>query len=222
LDLSSIKLDDLYAGLKGIVQPPLQQPVDVEEEPIVLVAVKELCYWAAKAFGWTFKGEVPQEIKQAVVIIAPHTSLLDLPLSMAAYRYFKNIKGNYLAKKELFQGPFKFIYEKTGGIPVDRSKSNDLVEQVTQLFEDRETFFLALAPEGTRSFTKKWKSGFYRMAVGADVPIILAYLDFGKKEAGIGDIIYPSGNYEADAKKIEAFYKKVTPFWPKKFNWKVV
>lgn len=222
MDLSTIKLDDLYASLKGIIQPPLKQPAEVEEEPIVLVAVKELSYWMAKALGWSFKGEIPTEIKQAVVIIAPHTSMLDLPFSMAAYRYFKNMRGHYLAKKELFEGPFKYIFDKTGGIPVDRTKSNDLVDQVAKFFEERETFFLALAPEGTRRYTAKWKSGFYRIAMKANVPIILAYLDFEKKEAGIGDIIYPTGDYEKDALRIEAFYKNVTPFWPKKWNWKVV
>lgn len=222
LELSTISLDEFYASLKGIISPPLKTLKQVEDDPLVLVTVKELSYWFAKILGWEFKGEIPANVKKGVIILAPHTSMLDFFFGMATYRYLKGIKGSYLAKKELFTGPFKFIFNKTGGIPVDRSKSNNLVDQVVNYFNEKDSIFLALAPEGTRSYTTKWKSGFYRIAVKAEVPIILGYLDFEKKEAGVGDIIYPSGDYEADAKKMSEFYKNISPFWIKKWNWNIV
>ncbi len=218
MEISSINLDNLYASLQGIIRPPLKKVHEVEEEPIVLAAVKEACYWLAKSLGWEFKGEIPKELKKAVVIIAPHTSMLDLIFGMASYRKFNILKGHYLAKKELFKGPFKFFYEKTGGIPVERGEKNNMVEQVAAFFADKQTFFLAIAPEGTRSFTDKWKTGFYRIAMQADVPIVMAYLDYDKKEAGSGKLLHPSGKYEKDAKIISNDYKNINAFWLKKWN----
>lgn len=226
MEISSVNLDQFYDSLRGIVKPPFERlklPSEVISEPIVLVGVREVCYWVAKAFGWTFKGEIPEDIDKAVVILAPHTSQIDFFIGMAAYRHFKEFHGYYLAKKELFRGPFKWLFEQTGGIPVDRSQRNNLVEQVADFLEGLDgKIFLALAPEGTRSYTAKWKSGFYRIAMESNLPILMAYLDFGKREAGIGPVLYPSGDYEADARKIEAFYSGVTAFWPKKWNWKVL
>lgn len=222
MEISTVNLDQLYDSLKGIIRPPLRSLAEVEEEPIILVGVKEFSYWVAKAFGWQFKGEVPEGVDQAVIIVAPHTSMFDFFIGMAAYRHFKELKGYYLAKQELFRGPFRWLFEKTGGIAVDRGRNNNLVQQVAEFFEQREKMFLALAPEGTRGYTKKWKSGFYRIALEAKVPIIMAYFDFDKREAGIGEVLYPSGDYEADAQKIESFYRNISPFWPTKWNWKVV
>jgi 1-acyl-sn-glycerol-3-phosphate acyltransferase len=225
LEVSAINLDHLYASLKGVIRPPFERisiPSQVVREPLVLAGVRECCYWMARAFGWEFKGEIPEDIDRAVVIIAPHTSQIDFFIGMAAYRHFKEFRGYYLAKKELFRGPFKWIFEQTGGIPVDRSKNNNLVGQVADFINSMDRkMFLALAPEGTRSYTQKWKSGFYRIAVEAGVPILMAYLDFDKREGGIGDVLYPTGDYESDARKIEAFYKDKTAFWQKKWNWKV-
>ncbi|MEZ5009664.1 MAG: 1-acyl-sn-glycerol-3-phosphate acyltransferase [Chitinophagales bacterium] len=222
MDISSISLDSFYESLKGIISPPLQQIEKVVEEPIVLEAVKEFSYWFSKALGWSFKGDIPKEITRAVVIVAPHTSTWDFVYGMAAYRYYKDMKGYYLAKKELFSGPLKFLYSKTGGIPVDRSASHNMVDEVAEFFKNKSSFFLTLAPEGTRSKTKRWKSGFYRIALKANVPILLAYLDYDKKEAGIGKVIYPSGNYEEDAKLIEDFYKNVSPKNKENWSWKLL
>jgi len=222
VEISAVNLENLYSSLKDVIRPPLRKPAETEPEPIVVAAFKELCYWTVKAFGWEFEGDVPEDLEKAVIIVAPHTSLFDFVIGMAAYRHFKEFKGFYLAKKELFEGPMKYLYEKTGGIPVDRAKHHNLVDQVSAFFDEYERFFLAMAPEGTRSHTDKWKSGFYRIALKADVPIMLGFFDFERKVAGIGDIIYPTGDYEADARKIEAFYKTITPFWEKKWNWNII
>ncbi|MEZ5023643.1 MAG: hypothetical protein R2728_10370 [Chitinophagales bacterium] len=99
MDISSISLDSFYESLKGIISPPLQQIEKVVEEPIILEAVKEFSYWFSKALGWSFKGDIPKEITRAVVIVAPHTSTWDFVYGMAAYRYYKDMKGYYLAKR---------------------------------------------------------------------------------------------------------------------------
>jgi 1-acyl-sn-glycerol-3-phosphate acyltransferase len=104
------------------------------------------------------------------------------------------------------------------GIPVDRLKSTSVTDQVAEEFSKHDRFHVAITPEGTRSLVKKWKMGFYYIAVKANVPIQLAYIDYAKKEMGITGIIYPSGDEIADMAKIRDFYKNVTAKHPEKFN----
>ncbi len=222
MNIETITLDTLYDSLKGIISKPLPEEIDINNNPFLLEAVKTACYYFAKINGWTFNGKVPSDIKKAVIILAPHTSRWDLIYAMAGYKFFRGIKGSYLAKKELFKFPLKKIYEETGGIPVDRSQSKDLVQKITELFNKRPIFYLTLAPEGTRGKTNTWKSGFYNIAKSADVPILMAYVDYGKKEIGIGGVVYPSGNKKKDFKKIESFYKKITPKHPDLWNWRII
>lgn len=223
MDRITVNLDSLYAGLSGIIRPPeTGQAFRPHADPLLLDAVKEVCYQAARLLGWRFEGNIPPGLQKAVIIIAPHTSMLDLLVGMAAYRHFREITGYYLAKRELFRGPLGYFFRHTGGIPVDRSHPGNLIEEVAALFEGSGPFFLGLAPEGTRSRTERWKSGFYRIALEAQVPILLGFLDFKRKTAGIGEVLYPSGDYAADARIIEDFYRTVTPRWPEKWNWKVL
>lgn len=104
-----------------------------------------------------------------------------------------------------------------GGIPVDRSKRTSVTDQVADEFNKREFFHVAITPEGTRSLVKKWKMGFYYIAMKANVPIQLAYIDYAKKEMGITAIFYPTGDEENDLTKIQEFYKDVTPCHPELF-----
>ena len=110
------------------------------------------------------------------------------------------------------------LLRSTGGVPVDRSKSTSVTHQMAEEFNKRETFHLAITPEGTRSMVKKWKMGFYHIAVKANVPIQLAYIDYAKKEMGITEIIFPSGNEKNDLEKIQNFYKNVSAKHPKNFH----
>ncbi len=160
---------------------------------------------------------MPDGIKKGVIIVAPHTANQDFPIGLGV-DYLMRPRGRFLAKKELFQGPFGWVFRLLGGIPVDRSKNNNLVDEVNRVFREHEELFLVIAPEGTRSRTTRWKTGFYHMAKGAGVPIILAYIDYAKKECGFGKVVYPSDNMENDFAIIQEFYRSVTPCIPENFN----
>ncbi len=162
------------------------------------------------AFGWKVEGGAPG-IRKAVVVAAPHTSAWDFPFTLAAGAVL-GVKMSWLGKASLFRGELRGrVMRWLGGIAVDREKRSDTVGMVVDLLGAAEDLFLVLSPEGTRGKADRWKTGFYHMAVGANVPLVLGYLDYGKKTAGFGDVFYPTGNLEADMLKIRAFYKDVTP-----------
>jgi len=159
-----------------------------------------------KMIGWRVVGP-PPNIDKFVVIAAPHTSNWDFPIFMALVGYC-GIRVRYLAKDTLFKGLSGKLFYWLGGIPVVRDTRNAaaLVDVAMNLFESESELILAIAPEGTRSKVTKWKSGFYRIAYGAGVPIVLAYLDAEKRELGFGDVFYPTGDRDGDIEKIKAFY----------------
>ena len=173
--------------------------------------------WWFNVSGWKVKGTIPPDIKKAVVIAAPHTSNWDFVYALAAFRIL-NHKVNYLAKKELFKFPLKYILNATGGIPVERSKSHNLVETIVQKFNSTDNLYLMIPAEGTRKKVAKWKSGFYYAALGANVPILPGYLDYKKKEGGFGLPIYPTGNVEEDLLKLKNFFAEKTGKYPENFN----
>ena len=104
----------------------------------------------------------------------------------------------------------------TGGIPVDRSKHTNMVDAMVKMFEQHEELILMIPAEGTRSYVKEWKSGFYHTAMGAKVPIVMGYLDYGKKVAGFGDVFHPTGDYQKDLNEIQNFYRQFTAKHPEK------
>lgn len=159
-----------------------------------------------KIAGWQVVGQQPP-YQKCVIIAGPHTSNWDFPIFMAVVG-FLNLRVGFLGKHTLFQGPLGWLFYYLGGIPVDRADRNaaDIVRQVVTVFEERDQLILGIAPEGTRTKVKKWKTGFYRIAEGADVPIICAYLDSKSKTVGFGEIFQPTGNMEADLVEIQAFY----------------
>lgn len=178
--------------------------------------IKFLCELYFKFNGWQMAGELPPNLKQAVIIAVPHTSNYDYPLTMGFFSIMqKNVR--FLAKKELFGFPLGIIMRGTGGIAVDRSKKNNLVDYMVSLFKDNEEMLLIIPPEGTRSKVEEWKSGFYHVAVAAKVPIALGYLDFATKKAGVLDMFYPTGNIKEDLPKIKAYYKDIQGKHPDKF-----
>lgn len=167
--------------------------------------------------GWKLKERLPSHIKKCVVIAAPHTSNWDFVYAMAAF-YLMDMRIKYVAKKELFFFPLGVLLKALGGIPVDRSKKTNLVERMVRLFDTHEQLYLLIPPEGTRKNVSTWKTGFYYTALNAKVPLVCGYLDYAKKEAGLGLIIEPSGDYEADLKTIKSFYKNITPKYPQQFD----
>lgn len=163
-----------------------------------------LCGLWFRRSGWNIRGEFPYHIPKMVIAAGPHTSAWDLIIGLAVKHELKIKKGHFLGKKELFDGPFGWYFRKMGGIPVNRSSSKGLVEQVAHEFARHDHFILAMSPEGTRKRVDKLKTGFYHIAKEAHVPILPVGFDFLKKEVIIGDLLYPA-NEEADLKHIISF-----------------
>jgi 1-acyl-sn-glycerol-3-phosphate acyltransferase len=170
-----------------------------------------------KLKGFRTTETIPSHIKKCVVIAAPHTSNWDFVYAIAAINLF-GIKLNYLIKKELFKWPLSIYLNKTGGIAVERSKSNNFVENTIKLFNERENIILVIPPEGTRAKVTKWKSGFYHIAIGANVPLFLGYIDYKEKTAGFGSEVKLTGNKELDIKMIKEFYQSKNAKYPEKFS----
>lgn len=173
--------------------------------------------WYFKWIGWKIQGGIPADIKKCVVVAAPHTSNYDYPITLSVF-YTLNMKVKFLAKKQLFAFPLGILMRATGGIAVDRSKKNNLVEHMVEMFTEKDSLYLLIPPEGTRNAVKEWKTGFYRVAEAAGVPIVLGYLDYAKKVAGFEKILYPSGDMEKDMIDIKAFYSNITPKYPEKYK----
>ena len=164
-----------------------------------------LWYWLFRALGWDAVYHEPG-LKKYVVIVWPHTSNLDFPIGFIFSRAYPMPRPHFLAKDGAFKGIMGPIARWAGGIAVDRSKSTNFVEQVAAEFKRHERFVLAVTPEGTHSKTPYWKSGFYYMALAANVPVVMATIDYAKKLISYGASFMPSGDLEADFEIIRRFY----------------
>lgn len=157
--------------------------------------------------GWKMD-ELPTDIKKYVIIAAPHTSWVDFPIAML-YRVATGVMVHYVGKDSLFKGPFGFLFRKLGGFPVDRSSNNNTVDFIVSKFNASENFKLGLSPEGTRKKVDKWKTGFYFIAKGAGVPVVMATLDFGNKYIKVSEPFYPTSNKDKDFEFMRGFFKNV-------------
>ncbi len=167
--------------------------------------------------GWTIKSQYDPKIKKAVVIGAPHTSNWDFPLGVMALRVL-GIKINIIAKHTLFFFPLGFIMRFFGAVPLDRKNSKNFVKGTAALFQRADQLWVGLSPEGTRKKVESWKTGFYYLAMEANVPIVFAYLDYEKKEMGIGEYIVPTGDFKADLQLIKNFYADKSACYPDKWD----
>lgn len=158
--------------------------------------------------GWRTEGRLPL-IPKFVLVGAPHTSNWDLPLTLLV-AFALRARIHWMGKTAIFRRPFKGFFQWLGGIPVERAQSDNLVEQSIQQFHCNDRLILTIAPAGTRQRVVRWKSGFYHIACGADVPIVLGFLDYRRKVGGIGPVVYPTGNITVDMEAIRAFYDSVT------------
>ena len=179
------------------------------DTPVVntfLRAVSRACLWMA---GWKVEGALPPGVGKAVLIAAPHTSNWDLPLTlMVAFSLRLNIY--WMGKASIFRFPFRHTMMWLGGIPVHREKSNNLVALSADAIRDADRVMqLVVPPEGTRSAVRQWKTGFYYIALGAGVPIIMAFMDYERKRSGLGPVLTPSGDIDADMKIVKAFYAPI-------------
>lgn len=174
--------------------------------------IRDLFAWISivmlKLSGWRLEGKFP-DLPKYVMIAAPHTSNWDFPVTLGIC-FAARAKIYWMGKDSLFKGPLGPIMRWLGGIPVDRSKSNDLVGQMVEVFNRSERLVVTIPPEGTRQKVRYWKTGFYHIAKGANVPIVLAFLDFRRKVGGFGPVFRPTGNVETDMAEIQAFYKNIS------------
>jgi 1-acyl-sn-glycerol-3-phosphate acyltransferase len=161
------------------------------------------------ALGWRVVGQLPQASPKAVLIAAPHTSNWDLPYSLMTC-FVLGIRPYWLGKASLFKFPFRGPMRWLGGIGVDRSRSQNLVSAAVEGFVNHEgPLLLMIPPEGTRSKVRAWKTGFYFIAQGAGVPIVMAFMDYGRKEAGLGPILETTGDVDVDMARAKAFYAPI-------------
>lgn len=166
-------------------------------------------------FGWKVQGKKP-ELKKYVIVVAPHTSNWDFFVGLAA-RNIVGLKSNFLAKKSLFDTPIVgWVLRQLGGHPVDRSRNTNMVDQVVALFDAHEEFVMTLTPEGTRSYNPNWKTGFYRIAHQAGVPIVLVGFDYEHKVVEFKEPFYPSGDIEPEIEQIKAYYRTIKGRHPEK------
>ncbi len=181
--------------------------------------IREICYGISKAytklFGWETVGGMPSDPK-CVMIAAPHTTNWDMPIMMF-HAFVLRARVYWVGKKELFRFPFGGIMKWLGGIPVDRSKSNNMVDATIDEFNKAEKLVIIIPPEGTRGDTHYWKTGFYHIANGAGVPIVCGFLDYSRKTGGIGPLIRPTGDIDADMDKLKGFYAQIKGKYPDKF-----
>lgn len=166
-----------------------------------------------KLLGYSIKGSYPHDLKKLVVIAAPHTSYWDFPFGLLI-RSSMGINVKYVGKASLFKPPLGWFMKRWGGVPVDRSKSNNFVDSVIKIFEEKEELTILFAPEGTRKKVEKFKSGFYYIAKGANTPILPIVFDFGKKEFRWLDLIYPTEDAEKDLEKIQNIFKGIEGWTP--------
>jgi len=180
-------------------------------------SVKGLAKLYLRRKGWVIKGEVPKDIKKYVLIAAPHTAASDFFIGRAAFYELGIKRIRILIKKEMFVFPIGFLLKAFGALPIDRKRSKATMQKIKQLYEKHDEFVVLVTPEGTRRRTEKWKKGFYYIATAVDVPIVCGYMDYAKKEGGIGPTIYPSGNFSNDMKQIYDFYRDKAAKYPDDF-----
>ncbi len=157
-----------------------------------------------KLAGWRVEGQFPS-IKRCVMIAAPHSTNWDFPLALAA-TFIRGGRIYWMGKHTLFWGPMGPVMRFLGGIPVNRGRAGSLVGQIVDAYGRADQLVVVVPPEGTRAKVREWKTGFYRIACGAQVPIVLAYIDFPSRTVGFGPVFEPCGDIDVDMPKIRDFY----------------
>jgi 1-acyl-sn-glycerol-3-phosphate acyltransferase len=178
------------------------------DTPIVNTLLHRIALALLKLTGWRMEGSLP-DARKFVLIAAPHTSNWDLPVMLCLAFAFRT-RLFWMGKDTLFRWPFGAIMRWLGGISIDRTRASNVVAQTTELFRKEEDLVMVVPPEGTRQKVRYWKTGFYRIAESSSVPIVLGFLDYRRKVGGIGPVVTPTGDIEADMEMIRAFYADVT------------
>lgn len=185
--------------------------------------MKKIAKFLLSLSGWRIAPDIPPEKERCVMIAAPHTSNWDIWYARLAF-FIMEVPVKFTIKQEWTRFPFGLIFKPLGAIGIDRRPRKEsgerpsYVKLMTEVFDRYERIAVMITPEGTRSPRKKWKTGFYYVALEAGVPICLGYLDYANKIAGVGPVIHPSGDIEADMHQIMEFYKDIEGKHPELFE----
>ena len=184
---------------------------------------QHLAQKSLELMGWRISGYMPEDLKQCVMIAAPHTSNWDaLYARLGLVALGVNVK--ITIKDSYMKFPFGPFVRAMGGIGIDRTPKKEgeerpsMVQVMADLFNKHDDLVMLVTPEGTRDRREEWKSGFYHIAMQAGVPIALAFMDYQQKVTGVGKVVYPTGNIEADMKEIMDFYAPIQAKFPEKFS----
>jgi 1-acyl-sn-glycerol-3-phosphate acyltransferase len=168
--------------------------------------------------GWKMQGDVPEDIDKCVIIVAPHTSNMDYIFGIVAS--FKiRLPVRYLIKDEWLKRPIiGHLLKSWGALGITRTERKNMVDTMANLLLSNDKIALAFPPEGTRKLVKKWKTGFYYVALKAKVPIVMVSMDYGKKAMTIGEHFMPTADYKKDMIIVREFFRDITARHPKKFS----
>jgi len=186
----------------------------VHETMIIKTIMRWLALVIFKFSGWKVQGKKP-DLSKYIIIAAPHTSNWDFVYTVCV-AFISRINPMIMMKDSLFFWPMGYFFRWLGAFPIDRSKSKNAVAQLVAAFHQRNELIMVVAPSGTRKKVKYWKTGFYHISNGANVPMVLGFLDYREKVGGFGPIIYPTGNIDSDMVKIRSFYGDIMGKHPKK------
>lgn len=179
------------------------------DTPLLNTALRGLSWAFLKSTGWTIDGRLPDNAHKCVMIGAPHTSNWDLPYTLMV-AFVLRLRIYWMGKHQLFRAPFGGLMRWLGGVAVDRANSGNVVAASIEAIRAAQgPLQLVVAPQGTRSNVRYWRTGFYHIAIGAGVPIVMAYIDYDKKRAGLGPEFVATGDVEADMLRIKAFYAPI-------------
>ena len=170
-----------------------------------------------KMRGFTFVGQFPEGVKKSIVIEAPHTCMEDFVIGRCFF-WMEGRDAKFLIKKEFFKFGLGWFLRRIGGIPVDRSRGNNMVVKTAAIFKQYDELNIVITPEGTRKRVEKWKRGFYYIAEMAQVPVVLGFIDYKTKRCGYGPSFIPSGDFDKDWPILENFYRGMQGKTPGKFN----
>ena len=171
--------------------------------------LKSICsFILLKLWGWKIESVFPKDVPKSIIIVIPHTSNWDFPIGILL-RPIIHLKTNFVGKSSLFFFPLGILMRALGGVAVDRTKHNNFVDAVVDIYKKRDQFSITVTPEGTRSKVKTLKSGFYYIALKAGVPIVCCKFDWSKMVIGFSEPFYPTGDYEGDLPKILQYFRGV-------------
>ncbi len=174
--------------------------------------LRKACLALLRVFGWR-TSFTPFPEPRGLIMVYPHTSNWDFPLGVL-FKIGCNLDAHWMGKDQMFRWPFGRLLVAIGGVPINRRERTGFVAEMTVEMQRREQLWIAVAPEGTRAYAEYLKSGFYQLALAADVPVGLGYIDYGKRVVGIDHYVRMTGDEERDLQVLRDFYVTIQPRKP--------